>query len=76
MIHPKDADASRGVINIDLVEGADSSEKVSIFGKSFPGGKITDIHDYVSQSMGDFISQLRGITVLTMGIALLIIILQ
>ena len=74
MIHPKDADASRGVINIDLVEGADSSEKVSIFGKSFPGGKITDIHDYVSQSMGDFISQLRGITVLTMGIALLIII--
>ena len=74
MTHPKAALPSRGIINIHFVEGTNVSEKLSMYGKSFPGGKITDIQDYVAQSMGDFISQLRGITILTMIIALLIIV--
>lgn len=74
MVYPEGIPPSRGTINIHFVEGTNILEKVNMYGKSFPGGKITDIQDYVAQSMGDFILQLREITILTMLIAMLIIV--
>ncbi|WP_313131511.1 ABC transporter permease [Anaerocolumna sp.] len=74
MINTDDAKVIRSVININLLDGTDVSEKIQTFGNSFSAGKITDINNYASQSMGDSISQLREITAITMLIAMLIIV--
>lgn len=60
------------VVNLDLKDGVNMADKISEYGDSFYPAKVTDIGDYVAQTLGGTIKQLRLITLLAAAIALAI----
>lgn len=47
------------VVSVDLREGADSASKIKEYAGQFPATKITHIDDYLDQTLGSTISQLK-----------------
>lgn len=64
------------VINLDIKNGLNISEKINEYKSSFPSVKITDMESYVSQTFGSVISSLDVIIklsiVLSLAVAVLI----
>ncbi|EHJ51949.1 ABC transporter permease [Streptococcus macacae] len=65
----------RSVININLSSEKKKQTVKENLGSDFRDGKVTDIADYVRQSLGDIISQFNIITLITLLIAILVTIL-
>lgn len=69
------ANVSRSVVNVNV---SSEKKKQSVEDKlksDFQAGKVTDISEYVNQSMGDIIAQFSLITMITIIIAILVTIL-
>lgn len=64
------------IMNLDIKKHVDIREKVHEYARLFYPAKVTSIEDYLSQTLGDLIKQLRNIamlaTVIAIGIAVLI----
>lgn len=56
------ASAIRAVFYVNLKEGIDSEAKKNEYRSVAENGRITDVQEYVSQSMGDMISQMKRMT--------------
>lgn len=56
-------------INIDLKDGVSFAEKQQIYSESFRPGKVTDVGDYVYQTMGGVIEQLRLVVKFSFALA-------
>ncbi len=67
--------ANRSVININVSSDANKQQVKEKLEVDCQDGKVTDIDDYVNQSMGDVISQFNMITFLTVIIAIMVTVL-
>ena len=69
------ADVSRSVVNVNVSSEKKKQLVEEKLKSDFQDGKVTDISEYVNQSMGDIITQFSLITVITIIIAILVTIL-
>ncbi|MCC2473807.1 ABC transporter permease, partial [Bacillus pacificus] len=60
------------VVNVDLKSNVDLQEKVKEYKQNFSSAKITDTDDYLTQTLGETIKQLRLVTQVAILIAILI----
>ncbi|MDA1879949.1 ABC transporter permease [Bacillus cereus group sp. BY10-2LC] len=60
------------VVNVDLKSNVDLQEKVKEYKQKFSSAKITDTDDYLTQTLGETIKQLRLVTQVAILIAILI----
>ncbi|MGG1328178.1 ABC transporter permease [Bacillus tropicus] len=60
------------VVNVDLQPNVDLQEKVKEYKQNFSSAKITDTDDYLTQTLGETIKQLRLVTQVAILIAILI----
>ncbi|MDA2240242.1 ABC transporter permease [Bacillus cereus group sp. Bc222] len=60
------------VVNVDMKPKVDLQEKVKEYKQNFSSAKITDTNDYVTQTLGETIKQLRLVTQVAILIAILI----
>ena len=60
------------VVNVDMKPKVDLQEKVKEYKQKFSSVKITDTNDYVTQTLGETIKQLRLVTQVAILIAILI----
>ncbi|MDA2671209.1 ABC transporter permease [Bacillus cereus] len=60
------------VVNVDMKPKVDLQEKVKEYKQNFSSVKITDTNDYVTQTLGETIKQLRLVTRVAILIAILI----
>ncbi|QDQ06041.1 ABC transporter permease [Bacillus sp. BD59S] len=60
------------VVNVDLKSIVDLQEKVKEYKQNFSSAKITDTDDYLTQTLGETIKQLRLVTQVAILIAILI----
>ena len=58
------------VISADFVENEDVEQKIQEYRTEFPSAKITDVNEYVLQSMGSVVEQTRLISILAFVLAL------
>jgi putative ABC transport system permease protein len=70
------AEANRSVVNINIAANTDKQQIKDKLEVDCSDGKVTDIDDYVRQSMGDVISQFDMITLITVIIAIMVTILS
>lgn len=63
------------VINMELNENVDLTEKISQYAAGFPSAKITDMDDYVNQTFGSIISGLHIVIKLAIVTAIAIAVL-
>lgn len=47
------------VVNVDFADGVDITSKIATYNQSFPAAKLTSIDEYIAQTLGGLISQLR-----------------
>lgn len=59
---PEEKDMALAVFNINIKDEVNKTDKKKIYSQLFAEAKVTDIEDYVEQSMGDAIKQLRKVT--------------
>lgn len=59
MLPPDPATVLWYVVSVDLREGVDSASKIKEYADRFPATKITHMDDYLNQTLGSTISQLR-----------------
>ncbi|WP_131102159.1 ABC transporter permease [Bacillus sp. SYJ] len=60
------------VVNIDLKPNVDVQEKVKEYKQNFSSTKITDTDDYLTQTLGETVKQIRLVTQVAILIAILI----
>jgi len=60
------------VVNVDIKPTVNLQEKVKEYKNNFSSAKITDTDDYLTQTLGETIKQLRFVTQVAMLIAILI----
>ncbi|PFV70988.1 ABC transporter permease [Bacillus sp. AFS059628] len=60
------------VVNVDMKPKVDLQEKVKEYKQNFNSAKITDTNDYLTQTLGETIKQLRLVTQVAILIAILI----
>ncbi|MGE7861559.1 ABC transporter permease [Bacillus mobilis] len=60
------------VVNVDIKPNMNLQEKVKEYKHNFSSAKITDTDDYLTQTLGETIKQLRFVTQVAMLIAILI----
>lgn len=66
------ADIMWYMINIDFLDGISIAEKKAEYTQQFPSARITDLKDYIYQSLGNIIEQLKHLTIVMAIISLLI----
>ncbi|MGT2906544.1 FtsX-like permease family protein [Streptococcus dentiloxodontae] len=66
------AQVNKSVLDVNVSSDNDKQKVKEKLEDAFQEGKVTDINDYVSQSMGDIISQFNRITIITLMIAFLV----
>ena len=72
--HNKDGILAR-TINVDLVSGVAKEEKVAEYGANLDDARVTDLEGYLSQTLGNTISQLGTVTGGALGLGLIVSIL-
>ncbi|MES5955058.1 FtsX-like permease family protein [Bacillus fungorum] len=60
------------VVNVDMKPNVDLQEKMKEYKQNFHSAKITDTDDYLTQTLGETIKQLRLVTQMAILIAILI----
>lgn len=60
------------ILSIDVKDGADVNKKINEYSKEFTPAKITNLQQYLNQTLGSTISQLKVITMLAIIIAILV----
>lgn len=63
------------MFNINLNQGVDKEQKINELAKEFNSAKITDMDDYMFQTLGDTVKQIHLMTILATVIAALLTIL-
>ncbi|MEI2357325.1 ABC transporter permease [Mesobacillus zeae] len=63
------------VVNLDVKTGVDVNEKIEEYKKVFYPAKVTDMDEYLSQTLGTTINQLKVVTVSSIVIAISIAVL-
>ncbi|WP_000580363.1 FtsX-like permease family protein [Bacillus cereus] len=60
------------VVNLDMKSDVDMERKIEEYKNVFYPAKVTDMDEYLSQTLGTTIEQLKFITVLAIGIAIVV----
>lgn len=63
------------IFNLDLINKGDITKKISEYTTLFSSAKVTDIREYMTQTLGTTIKQVNTVTTLTCAIALILSIL-
>ena len=70
---PSSKNTTFAVFNIDVIEGVNKTKKKEMYSELFKGIKVTDIEEYIRQSMADGITQLKLMTRVIIIVAIIII---
>lgn len=67
-----DAPVYRSVINVNLKNKAQNEDVITIFGKECPNGKITNLENYITQTMSDSIQKFKMLSYIAIIITVVI----
>ncbi|CAM4250543.1 ABC transporter permease [Bacillus manliponensis] len=72
LLHHNSHDALWYVVHVNVLKDGSVNEKIAEYEKAFPLAKVTGIDEYVSQTLGPMIHQLKLVTVLSIIISIII----
>lgn len=72
LITPHPETALWYVVNVDFKSNVIITNKINEYARIFHSARVTDLDDYLSQTMGDLISQIKNISILTVIVAVFI----